>query len=105
MTNLRKAFASCDATWMRGSSPRMTVVGLPRNQLRKQLRIHIAAGQDADHHLATNIAKAVEFAGEQRGEPDVAARLHHQLQFVKRIAHRSCYLRIACRDASADQFT
>src|SRR5450759_4869989 len=79
MTNLRKAFASCDATWMRGSSPRMTVVGLPRNQLRKQLRIHIAAGQDADHHLATNIAKAVEFAGEQRGEPDGAALLAGKL--------------------------
>src|ERR1035437_906325 len=74
------------------------------HQLRKQLRIHIAAGKDADHHLATNIAKAVEFTGEQRGEPDGAARLHHQLQFVKRIAHRSCYLRIACRDAGADQF-
>src|ERR1035437_11103288 len=59
------------------------------HQLRKQLRIHIAAGKDADHHLATNIAKAVEFAGEQRGEPDGAARLHHTLTFVKRIAHRS----------------
>src|SRR5450759_4591614 len=104
MTNLRKAFASCDATWMRGSSPRMTVVGLPRNQLRKQLRIHIAAGQDADPHLATNSAKAVEFAGEQRGEPDGAARLPQQLRCVPRIAHRSCSLRIACRDGSADQF-
>ena len=36
----------------------------------------------------TTLPLDVELAGEQRGEPDGAARLHHQLQFAERIAHR-----------------
>src|SRR5438093_11267378 len=48
------------------------------HQLCKQVRVHIAAGENDDDVPALGI----DAAGEQRGKPNGAARLDHELQLA-----------------------
>ena len=54
------------------------------DQLRVQIRIHIAAGENDDDVLAARIDAACK----KRGEADRAAGLDHELQFAEGKADR-----------------
>src|SRR5579859_427299 len=72
-----------------------------RDQFGEQVRIDIAAGEN-DHD---RLVPRVDFAREQCGETDRAARLDHELQFAKRKGHRGANLLVGGGDGAGEQFS
>src|SRR5215470_4948884 len=74
-------------------------LNISRHQAREQLRIDIAAGEHGDRNLVLH----VDLAGQQRREPDRAARLDHQLELAESEGDRARDVLVACGNAIADE--